>query len=399
MRVNYGQSVHGAEEIKAVIKVLKSSTQMGENTYAFEKSISRIFDKKYGLMVNSASSGLLLTFMSLNFPKGSNFITPVLTFSTTISSMVYSGYIPNFVDVKKNTFCIDEDAFEKKINKKTKGIVVPNLIGNIPDWIKIKKLAKKYNLIIIEDSADALGSSIDNKPTGYYTDISVVSFYGSHIINCAGNGGMVCLNNFNIYNKMKLMRSWGRSSSVFNFSESEKIENRFDTKLDGIKYDKKFIFSELGFNFEPSEIGAAFGRVQIKTLKTNIKKRTKNYNRHLAFFKKFKKFFELPLQYKNVNTGWLAFPLLIKSNKYFNRTDLQIFLEKNDIQTRVCFTGNILRQPGFKKIKCIKSNTYQNADYIMENAMLIGCHHGLKNDHINYMHKTISKFISSFDNI
>ena len=287
--------------------------------------------------------------------------------------------------------------FEKKINSKTKGIVVPNLIGNIPNWIKIKKIAKKYDLLIIEDSADALGSKINKKSTGHYTDISIVSFYGSHIINCAGNGGMVCLNNFDQFKKMKLMRSWGRSSSLYNANDSEKIENRFDIKLDGIKYDKKFIFSDLGFNFEPSELGAAFGRVQLRSLNKNIKTRIKNFNKHISFFKKMNKYFEIPQQYNNVQTGWLAFPVLIKKNKFFDRTDLQIFLEKNDIQTRVCFTGNILRQPGFKKIKCIKNKTYLNADNVMKNAMLIGCHHGLNNHQIEFIHKKIIKFISKFE--
>ena len=392
MRVNYGESVHGKDEINAVLGVLNNTTQMGKNTKIFENKISKIFNKKYGLMVNSGSSALLLAYESIPIPKGSNIITPALTFSTTVSMMIKSGFVPNFVDVNVKTFCIDEDKIEASINKKTKAICVPNLIGNLPDWKKIKAIAKKYKLLIIEDSADALGSKIGNKSSGYYTDISITSFYGSHIINCAGNGGMICFNNYNIYKKAKLLRSWGRSSSLFD-ENSEKIENRFNIKLDNIKYDKKFIFEEQGYNLEPSEIGAAFGLVQLKKLKSNLIKRTKIFKQHTKFLNKYNNFFTAPLQNKNVFTGWLAYPITIKENRYFDRTDLQIFLEKKNIQTRVVFTGNIMKQPAFKNINCYKVDDYKSSDNIMKNSLLIGCHQGLSTKKVNYMHNAIKEFL------
>ena len=273
IRVPYGMAVHNNEEIKAVTKTLQSSTQMGKNVYLFEKKISKLFDKKYGLMVNSGSSALFLTFSSINFPRGTEVITPVLTFATTVAAMVQNDLIPVFIDVKKTTFCIDENDIEKMISKKTKAICIPNLIGNIPNWIIINKIARKYNLLIIEDSADALGSKIRKKSTGLYSDISITSFYGSHIINCAGNGGMVCFNNIKYYNKAKLLRSWGRNSSLF--KDSEKVENRFNVKINNISYDAKFIFSEIGYNFEPSEIGASYGLIQLKKIEKKYKFKTK----------------------------------------------------------------------------------------------------------------------------
>ena len=137
-------------------------------------------------MVNSGSSALLLALSSIGIPKGSNIITPVLTFSTTVSAIIQNGYLPNFIDSRDQTFCIDEEKIEKSINKNTRCILIPNLLGNIPDWKFINQIAKKYNLLVIEDSADALGSKIDKKSTGKFTDISITSFYGSYIINCAG---------------------------------------------------------------------------------------------------------------------------------------------------------------------------------------------------------------------
>tara|TARA_A100001011_G_scaffold296243_1_gene308735 strand:+ start:241 stop:1455 length:1215 start_codon:yes stop_codon:yes gene_type:complete len=394
IRVPYGLSVHGENEIKAVNNVLKNSTQMGKKVQIFEKKISRLFDKKYGVMTNSGSSALLLAIEALNLPKESEVITPALTFSTTVSSIIKNNLIPVFIDIKLNTLCIDETKIEKKISKKTKAILCPDLIGNICDWKYINKIAKKYNLIIIHDSADALGSKLGNKNVGFYSDISITSFYGSHIINGAGNGGMVCLSNKKLSSKIKLLRSWGRSSSLY--LDHENIENRFNIKLDKINYDRKFVFEEIGYQLEPSEISAAFGIVQLSKLKNNIDKRINVFKKHYNFFLKFNNFFIQPLQNPISKTGWLAYPLIIKENKFFNRSQLQIFLEKRNIQTRVIFTGNILRQPGFKKIKCKgKAKDFQNADYVMKNGILIGCHHGLNNYQIKHIHKSIEKFIIS----
>ena len=396
IRVPYGLSVHGNEEIKAVTQVLKSSTQMGKNVSAFEKKISKLFDKKYGLMVNSGSSALLLAMETLDFPPGSEVITPALTFSTTVGYIVRNNWVPVFVDVEEGTYCINEKKIKNLITKKTKAIVAPHLMGNIVNWEKLAPMLKKKGILIVEDSADTLGATYKNKSTGKYADISITSFYGSHIINCAGNGGMVCFNDKNKYIKAKLLRSWGRSSSLFD-EKSERIENRFNIKLDGIPYDKKFVFEKIGHNLEPSELGAAFGLVQLKKLKFNLKEREKNFKLHTKFFNKYKSYFILPKQLPKSRSGWLAYPITIMENAPFSRTQMQIFLEKKNIQTRVVFTGNILRQPGFKNIKAKKDNKgYPEADKVMRNGILIACHHGLTKKMINHIHKSIDEFMSKY---
>ncbi len=395
IRVPYGKSTHGKEEINAVLNVLRTSTQMGKYVRLFEKKVSKLFSKRYGLMVNSGSSALLLAIESLNLPKGSEVITPSLTFSTTISYIIKNGLIPVFVDVKKDTYCIDLSQVEKKITKKTRVILAPHLMGNIVNWNILKKIKSKYkNIIFIEDSADTIGSSINNKPSGLFTDISITSFYGSHVINCAGNGGMVCFNDEKLYNKAKLLRSWGRSSSLYD-ENSEKIENRFNIKLDGIEYDKKFVFEEIGHNLEPSELGAAFGMEQIKKLRPFLKKRRDIFKSHLKFFSKYEYFFDLPIQTKNTLTAWLAFPMCIKDNSVFTRSQLQIFLEKKNIQTRVVFTGNILRQPGFKFLNK-KSLKFPESDRIMRNGFLIGCHQGMTNKMISHLYGSFDDFLKKF---
>ena len=236
MRINYGQSVHTNEEIKACIKVLKTSTRMGSNVKKLEKKIAGLFSKKYCLMTNSGSSALLLLSEILKFKKNDEFISPVVTFPTSISPFLMKGMIPRFIDVNLQSLQINENLIEKNINNKTKFIIVPNLIGNIPNWKKINKIAKNHNLITIEDSADTIGSKLSNKNTGHFSDYSITSFYGSHVINCAGNGGALCLNEKENYLKAKIIRSWGRTSSLF---EKENFKSRFNFKLKGIPYDKK----------------------------------------------------------------------------------------------------------------------------------------------------------------
>ena len=308
-KIYYGKAVYDKKEINAVINVLRNKSLSlvdGEEVKKLEKTVSKIFGKKYGLMVNSGSSANLLALASFNFKKGSEIITPNLTFSTTVAPIYQLGLIPHFIGVVKNKFVADPLEIEKCINKKTVAIMIPNLLGNIADWPSINKVAKKYNLKVIEDSADTIGYKLKNKTKGNYSDVVTNSFYASHIINGAGTGGIVCFNDKNLYVKAKLLRGWGRSSTLFN--ESEDASKRFNVKVSGIDYDAKYIFSEIGYNFLPSEISAAFALEQLKKLKSNISIRNKNFDYLKYFFGKFPEYFNLPEQYSGVRTPWLAFP-------------------------------------------------------------------------------------------
>ncbi len=394
LRVPYGSTVHGEEEIQAVVDVLKTTTQMSKNVSEFEDKIAQLFDKNFGVMTNSGTSALYLAMESLNLNKGSEVITPALTFATTVGCLVKNGLIPAFVDVKDSTYCIDENQIESKITKNTKAILAPDLLGNLCNWKTIKDIAEKNNLLVLHDSADTLGATIDGTPVGSYTDLSITSFYGSHIINGAGNGGMLCSNDEDIVNQSKLLRSWGRSSSLF--KESEAIENRFNIELSGIPYDAKFVFDRIGYQLEPSEISAAFGLVQLEKLTDNLKKRREIFDDHQNFFKKFEDLFLLPNETEGAYTGWLAYPLLIKKSAKFDRRELQIFLEERNIQTRVVFTGNILRQPGFDKINCVgRADDFPQADNVMRNGILIACHHGLNSNQMEHIQESFKLFIQS----
>ncbi len=393
-KIFYGKAVYDKKEINASINVLKNKSLTlidGENVKKLEKKITKLFGKKYGLMVNSGSSANLLALSSYNFKKGSEIITPTLTFSTTVAPIYQLGLVPSFVGVLDKMFIVDTDQIEKSINKKTVAVMIPNLIGNIANWKKINFIAKKYNLKIIEDSADTIGYSIDKKNTGKLSDVVTNSFYASHIINGAGFGGIVCFNDFNLYNKAKLLRGWGRSSATFN--ENEEIKKRFNTKIAGIDYDSKYIFTDLGYNFLPSEISAAFALEQLKKLPNNIKLRIRNFKKINDYFQKYNRYFRYPKVFKGVKTAWLAYPLIIKENRKFKRKDLQIFFEKNNIQTRTIFTGNILKQPVMKNKKYkFTKNSQQVSNDVMKNGILIGCHQGLTLSDINYIFKVFNKF-------
>ena len=394
--VSYAKTVYGQEEIDAVVKCLNESTQMGNYSRKFESKIAQLFNKKHCLYVNSGSSALYIGVEAFGFKKESEVITPALTFGTSIGCLVKNDLIPVFVDVEPNTFNIDTTKIEKMVTDKTVAILAPNLMGNICRWDKIREIADKYGLIVIEDSADTLGAKYKNKSSGYYSDMSITSFYGSHIINCAGNGGALMINNDKVMEEAKLLRSWGRSSSLYD-EKSEAIENRFDVDLDGIEYDAKFVFSRVGYNLEGNELGASFGLTQLNKLSDNILVRQSNFRRQTEFFNKYPQFFINPKETELSETAWLAFPIQLKENIPFTRREFMIFLEKRNIQTRVVFTGNINRQPGFVDInKVVLDEGYPVADYVMRNGILLPLHHGLSEEMFNKLHATIELFLEKY---
>ena len=393
-RVPYGLAVHDSEEEEAVLEVIKNhKTIMGDNVKLFEKKVCNLFGKELGVMVNSGSSANLLAMELLDCPKNSEVITPILTFATTLSPILKKELTPVFVDVEPETYIVNIDEIEQAITSKTKALMIPSLLGNVPDLRRLRKLADENNLIFIEDSADTLGATFDNIPTGKFSDISTTSFYGSHIITAAGEGGMICCNNQKWEKRCKILRGWGRTSAL---NESEKIEDRFGIKLNDIPYDSKFIFEEMGYNFLPTEISAAFGLVQLKKLKKFAAIRQDNFNSLYEFFSKIK-FFKLPRQLSEVKTSWLAFPLTISENAPFSRLEIVKYLEMNGIQTRPIFTGNVLKQPAFYKINYKNlGKDYGITDYIMKNSFLIGCNHGLMDKHIEKIKNSFKAFLDKY---
>ena len=394
-KVYYANAVYDQKEIKAVNEVLKNHLTLmdGPLVKEFENKVANIFGKKYGVMVNSGSSANLIALASLDLPKGGEVITPALTFATTVAPIYQCGLIPHFIDVEHAEFIPNIEAITSAINSKTVAIMIPNLLGNVCEWKAIYKIAKKHKLKVIEDCADTIGYKYyksKNGTTGEYNDLVTTSFYASHIITAGGQGGMVCTNDKKLLDKLKLLRGWGRSSAVFN--ESEDIEKRFNTKVDGIDYDSKFIFTDIGYNFLPSEISAAFGLEQLKKLPKYKKIRQRNFEALREFFMPYSdyRWVERVGWGTHADTPWLAYPLVLDSQAPFTRKEMQIHFEKNGIQVRTIFTGNITRQPVMKNKKWKGNKEFPTADDVMRNGMLIGAHQGMSLEEVDRVKKVFN---------
>lgn len=387
MRVFYAEAVYGEEEIEAVAEVLRSKSLAlmdGPSVKTFEERVSGVFGKTSGLMVNSGSSANMLAIASLGLEPGDEVITPALTFSTTVAPLIQQGLIPSFVDVEPDTYVIDPARIEAMIGPRTRAMMIPNLIGNLADWAALKSIADKHGLATVEDSADTIGSLFRGEPTGRLSDIATTSFYASHVMTGAGFGGMTCFNDDDLYRRAKQLRGWGRSSSLV--GESEAIEDRFNVKVDGIEYDSKFVFGDVGYNFLPSEISAAFGLVQLDRLGDYGARREKNFAALRAFFAEYEDWFILPRQQPETRTYWLAVPLIVRPEAPFTRRELQVHFESQGVQTRTVFTGNILRQPGFAGVDHKADPAgYPNADRVMEGGILLGCHQGMDQPQLEYV--------------
>ena len=394
--IYYTKAVYGQEEIDAVVKALKEDwLGNGKYTDEFEQKVVALYGKKFGLFVNSGSSANLIALELCNFPAGSEVITPACTFGTTISPILMKNLVPVIVDSKVGTYNIDIDKIEAAISFKTVGMMIPHAIGNINDMPRLRELCDRYKLILIEDSCDTIGSKFQGRPTGEWSDITTTSFYASHNITAGGGGGMVMVNDPELKRRAKVFRDWGRALPERFEHHEGAFEERYNFKLDGIDYDGKFTFMELGYNLKAVEMQAAFGLAQLERLDAFNRTRSQNFQKIYRFFRKYEQFFILPEQVPGAEPYWLSFPITIKEESGIERKELLKFLETNKIQTRLLFAGNILRHPAYKELqkKCRIATTLDNADYVMKNTFLVASHHGLNDEMISYLVEKIEQFL------
>ena len=371
----YKHEAYGQEEIDAVVESLKSGWLGGQGpkSIEFEEKISKSFGKKYGVFVNSGSSACLLAIAALDLPKGTKIITPSCTFATTLAPIIQLGYVPVFVDVDLTTYCANFDQIMAKITDDTSALMLPNLIGNKPDWPRIKKALidmGREDIYLIEDSADTLTKTPE-------TDVATTSFYASHVITAGGVGGMVMYNDKKHVTKCLQYRDWGRLGD-----DSEIVADRFNHVVDGIPYDHKFLYSVLGYHMKASEMNAAFGIVQLERFKTNAGIRRANFERYMENLKDVK---ELTLPDDSLKPNWLAIPFQTE-----DRFALLSFLEENNIQTRVTFAGNVTRHPVYREYL----EDFENADLIMKNGFLLGAHHGMTIEDVDIVCDKIKEFFN-----
>jgi CDP-6-deoxy-D-xylo-4-hexulose-3-dehydrase len=397
-RIEYAGSVHDQREIDAVVEVLQggpTALRIGKNVRDMERRVAALFDKHRGVMCNSGSSALYLAIDVLGLAPGDELITSAVTFSTDIAPMLRSGLVPAFVDVTPTTFQIDTDAIEAMIGPRTRAILAPNLIGNAPDWDAIAAIAERHDLKVIEDSCDALGLTLHGTPTGARADISLTSFALSHIITAAGTGGMVCFDDDELADKALLLRRWGRRSEIQLFGSTKGTDQRFFSTIDGdLEYDNLFIFDEVGWNFEPSELSAAFGLVQLDKLADNLVRRQRNFELTSAELARWPDLFTLADLTPGVDTGWHMFPLLINPDSGIRRSEFQRWMETHGIDTRMVWTGNAARQPAFRdKPHRTPASGLPNADRVMEWGVILPNSHSMNDDDCAYIGETVEAFV------
>jgi CDP-6-deoxy-D-xylo-4-hexulose-3-dehydrase len=394
--VRYGGAMIDQKEIDAVVGVMKTSMAVGEQVRSFEKRCAELMGHKHGVMVNSGSSALMVAMRLLDLPKGSEVITPVLTFSTDIASIVHAGYVPAFVDVEPDTYQIDIGRIERMIGPKTKAMLVPNLIGNVPDWDRLRELADRHGLKLIEDSCDTLGSTLRGRAIGERADISVTSFSIFHVITCLGNGGLVAVRDPKQWDRGLVLRAWGRASERYLHGSTQKgTDDRFDYVLEGIGYDSFFVFEDMSYGFIPNEAGAAFGHQQLDKLDMFFKLRQSRFDRHTKFLSRFPDAFIVPRVMPEVHTTWICYPLQLREETGWKRSDFQLKLEKAGIWTRTIFSGNATRQPMMKGVEYrADADGYPAADQIMRNGLMLPCHPSMTDEECDYVYEVIEEFMA-----
>lgn len=398
-RIEYAGSVHDEREIEAVVEVLRSgptALRIGKNVKAMEAKVAELFGKRRGVMCNSGSSALYLAIEVLGLEPGDEIITAAVTFSTDIAPMLRANLVPVFVDVTPDTFQIDVEAIEPMIGPRTRAILAPNLIGNAPDWDRIRDIADRHGLKVIEDSCDALGLTLRGTPTGTRADISLTSFALSHIITAAGTGGMVCFDDDAMADKALLFRRWGRRSEIQLFGSTKGVEKRFFSTLeDGLEYDNLFIFDEVGWNFEPSELSAAFGLVQLTKLSDNLARRQRNFDITGSYFAKWPELFTLPRITDGIETGWHMFPIIIAADSGIRRSEFQQWMETRGVDTRMVWTGNATRQPAFRNRPHRQPEAgLPNADRVMEWGLILPNNHSMNDDDCHYVGECVDAFVA-----
>ena len=380
------------EVCEALDSMLSMQTTMGKKVKKFEESFAKYIGSKYAIMVNSGSSANLLALSVLSNPsfgsgiikKGNKIIPPATTWVTTVYPIVSIGAKPVFVDIEMGTYNIDTQKIEKAITKKTKAIMLVHLLGYPCNMTQIKNIAKKHNLLLIEDTCESHGAEFNGKKVGSFGDLSTFSFFASHHITTM-EGGMLVTNNPKIYELGKSIRTFGWTRDLKNKKTLEKKYSNIDTR---------YLFLNMGFNMRPTEIQGAFGIHQIKKLDHLVKRRIENADYFYTKLNSFSDYLLLPPQRKKYKNSFLVFPITVIENKYFNKNQIVDNLEKHGIETRQVVAGNIVQQPVINQFSYRISGDLKNSEYVMKNSFVIGIHDGIDNERRNYISQIIAEFIS-----
>ncbi|MDK2820420.1 MAG: CDP-4-dehydro-6-deoxyglucose reductase [Clostridia bacterium] len=382
----------------------------GRYTEQFEKEFAEFLGVKYCSLTNSGSSANLLAFMALTSPKlgdrrikkGDEVITVAAGFPTTVAPIIQYGAIPVFVDVILPTYNIDCTKLEKALSDKTKAVMLAHTLGNPFELQTVKDFCDKYNLWLIEDNCDALGSKFFYngkwKYTGTIGHIGTSSFYPPHHITM-GEGGAVYTNDIQIKRLVESFRDWGRDcwcSPGYDNTCKKRFKQQFGELPYG--YDHKYVYSHFGYNLKVTDMQAAIGCAQLKKLPDFIEARKRNWNLLRDGLADMSDVFVLPEITRNSDPSWFGFLLTMKENAGFTRDEIVNYLENHGIQTRMLFAGNFIKHPCFDEMRRTGKGyrvigELKNTDIIMNQTFWVGVYPGITDEMIEFLVGTIKKFV------
>lgn len=398
--VPYSGRVFGEEEMVSLIdSALDFWLTLGPYGDLFENKMKKFFGARDFVLVNSGSSANLVAVSAMMSPylenplrESDEVITPAVTFPSTLAPIVQNGLVPVFVDAEVKTYNINPRLLEQALSPRTRAIVVPHTLGNPCDLDMIGEFAREHRLFLIEDACDALGSTFRGKLVGTFGEIGTLSFFPAHHMTM-GEGGGVIINRAQFARIVRSLRDWGRDCWCAP-GESNTCTKRFGWQLGDLPqgYDHKYIYSHIGYNLKPTDLQAAIGVVQADRIGGFIERRRQNFWKLYRALEPYQDFVFLPERDPRSEPAWFGFPITVKSE--VSKRELVQWLEAAKIETRAIFAGNILRQPGYSKIRCRVVGALEQADVIMRDSFFIGVYPGLTEEMIDFMIERLKGFFA-----
>jgi len=386
--------VIGSGELRMMTDaVLDGWLTAGRFNEKFEKKLGEYLSVKHVLTTNSGSSANLLAFTALTSPKlgdraiqpGDEVITVAAGFPTTVNPMLQNNCVPVFVDVDIPTYNINTDLLEEAYSKKTKAVMIAHTLGNPYNLKAVKAFTEKYNLWLIEDCCDALGSEYNGQRVGSFGDIGTLSFYPAHHITM-GEGGAVFTNNSELRKCIESFRDWGRDCYCQPGCDNT-CGKRFSWQLGDLPsgYDHKYTYSHLGYNLKITDMQAACGLAQLDQVDEFVQTRKDNFSYLTEKLQNLTDYLILPEATENSNPSWFGYPITIKQNAGTSRVMLLKYLDQYNIGTRLLFAGNLTKQPYFEGRKYRIVGNLENTDIIMNQTFWLGVYPGLCNEQLDYI--------------